>query len=71
MPRYKELCAGVDVPPGKMKGFKVGDLDVLVANVEGTFYAVEGTCPHMSGYRQREGSRERIWCVRSTVRGMT
>ena len=50
MSRYKELCAGVDVPPGTMKGFKVGDLDVLVANVEGTFYAVEGICPHMSGY---------------------
>jgi 3-phenylpropionate/trans-cinnamate dioxygenase ferredoxin subunit len=50
MAPFKELCAVGGVPPGTMKGFKVGDLDVLVANVEGTFYAVEGICPHMSGY---------------------
>ena len=33
-----------------MKGFKCGDKEVLVAQVEGQFYAVEGVCPHMSGY---------------------
>jgi len=50
MAKLTDVCQTTDVPPGTMKGFKCGDLDVLVANVGGEFYAVEGVCPHMSGY---------------------
>lgn len=50
---YMNVCASIDLPPGPMKGVKCGDLDVLVANVAGQVYAVEGICPHMSGYLAR------------------
>jgi nitrite reductase/ring-hydroxylating ferredoxin subunit len=33
-----------------MKGFTVKDRQILVANVDGTFYAVDAICPHMNGY---------------------
>lgn len=50
---YRDVCAITDLPPETMKGFKCGDLDVLLANVAGQVYAVEGLCPHMSGYLAR------------------
>ena len=36
-----------DVAPGSM--IKVEGMDVLVANVDGEYYAVEATCPHGQG----------------------
>ncbi len=53
MAAFTDVCKTADIPAGTMKGFKCGDLDVLVANVGGTLYAVEGICPHMSGYLAR------------------
>jgi 3-phenylpropionate/trans-cinnamate dioxygenase ferredoxin subunit len=53
MAKFTEVCKTTEIPAGTMKGFKVGDLEVLVANVEGNLYAVEGVCPHMSGYLAR------------------
>ena len=47
-------CKTSDVPPGKMTKATVGGKDVLIANVDGTFYAVDDTCTH-SGASLSEG----------------
>jgi len=35
-----------DVPPGHIKLARVGDRELLVANLQGKFYAVDNRCPH-------------------------
>lgn len=38
-----------DVTKGEMKAFSFGGKDLLVANVDGKFYAMDRYCPHASG----------------------
>jgi len=38
-----------DVPPGKMVGAVVGGERILVANVDGEFFAMRAKCNHMGG----------------------
>ncbi|MFW6103320.1 MAG: Rieske (2Fe-2S) protein, partial [Chloroflexota bacterium] len=38
-----------DVPPGKSVGIEVDGKNVLLANVDGTFFAIDATCSHMGG----------------------
>ncbi len=38
-----------DVPPGKSIGVEVDGKKVLLANVDGRFYAVDAVCSHMGG----------------------
>ena len=33
-----------------MKGFTVENKQILIANVGGTFYAIDAVCSHMNGY---------------------
>ena len=35
-----------ELKPGAMKGIEVGDKEILVANVGGTFYAIGNRCTH-------------------------
>jgi len=35
--------------PGEMKKFHVAETDLLIANIEGTFYCISNTCTHMGG----------------------
>ncbi len=43
-------CAKVDeVPEGAMKGVTLDGKRVLVARVNGAFYAIDAVCSHMSG----------------------
>jgi nitrite reductase/ring-hydroxylating ferredoxin subunit len=49
----EKICKTDDVPKGGMKGFTVKDRQILVANVDGTFFAIDAICPHMSGYLPR------------------
>ena len=37
-----------DVCVGKMKHVEVNGLELLIANVEGKFYAVSDRCPHLN-----------------------
>jgi nitrite reductase/ring-hydroxylating ferredoxin subunit len=53
MATFIEVCKAAALPVGTMKGFKVGELDVVVANVGGALHAMDGICPHMSGYLAR------------------
>jgi len=36
-----------EIPKNKMRVFKIENYEILVANVEGEFYAFENRCPHM------------------------
>lgn len=49
MAGYIEVMKAGDLQEGQMKSVKAGGQDVLVAKVEGKFYAAENACPHMGG----------------------
>jgi nitrite reductase/ring-hydroxylating ferredoxin subunit len=38
-----------DIAPGTAKAFVVGDREIAVFNIGGTYYAIENTCPHQGG----------------------
>jgi 3-phenylpropionate/trans-cinnamate dioxygenase ferredoxin component len=38
-----------DLQMGEMKKFNVSGTDILIANVDGAFYAISNTCTHMGG----------------------
>jgi len=46
----EKVCNVLDVSEGKMKGFTFGSKYILIANVDGNFYAVSAVCPHRGGY---------------------
>lgn len=43
-----KVCSKQDLEPIKMKGVKVGDKDVLIANLDGNYYAIGNRCTHAS-----------------------
>lgn len=47
--RYPVARLG-EVPPGKMMGVEVAGERLLLANVEGSYYAMSAKCKHMGGY---------------------
>ena len=46
-----------DIPSGKMHKISVDGKDILIANVDGNFYAMDDSCTH-SGASLSEGSLE-------------
>ena len=46
----EKICRTSDVAVGTMKGFVVNQKQILIANVDNTYYAVDAICPHRSGY---------------------
>ena len=49
MEGFEKVAETSEIPPGGMKVFKVGQTDVLVANVEGKLYAIGNKCTHVGG----------------------
>ncbi|HEX5102785.1 MAG TPA: Rieske 2Fe-2S domain-containing protein [Pirellulaceae bacterium] len=49
MSRWIRLAAAADCPPGAAREFVAGDRIVALFNVGGTFYALDGVCPHQGG----------------------
>lgn len=43
---FVPVCAAADIPPGTVKSFEVGDELVALYNIDGAFYATEGSCTH-------------------------
>ena len=43
------VALAADVPPGKMIGAEISGEPILVANVDGEFYAMRAKCNHMGG----------------------
>jgi nitrite reductase/ring-hydroxylating ferredoxin subunit len=49
MPRSVRVAAVSDVPPGTSKEVLADDQVVALFNVGGTYYALDGVCPHAGG----------------------
>jgi 3-phenylpropionate/trans-cinnamate dioxygenase ferredoxin subunit len=49
MSKFITVAKISDVQPGKMKTFKVSGKRVLIANLEGTFFATQDLCTHDNG----------------------
>jgi nitrite reductase/ring-hydroxylating ferredoxin subunit len=46
---FVKVAETTEVQSGKMKKVTVDDKDILVANVEGTYYAIGNKCTHFGG----------------------
>ncbi len=46
----EKVCATSDMAPGTMKGITANQKQILIANVDGRFYAVDAICTHHFGY---------------------
>ncbi len=49
MPNFVTIAKASDVKPGQMKAFPVDGRRVLIANLEGTFFATQDLCTHDNG----------------------
>jgi nitrite reductase/ring-hydroxylating ferredoxin subunit len=49
MSKLVRVAARSDIPPGHAKSFIVGLYEIAVFNIDGVFYAIDGTCPHQGG----------------------
>ena len=43
---FVKVATVQEVPPGKAKQAKVGSKTLAIFNVNGTFHAIDDTCPH-------------------------
>ncbi len=43
---FTKVADTSEIPVGKMKMVKIRDEEILIANVDGKFYAVSNPCPH-------------------------
>ena len=48
-PQFVKVATTSEIEPGKVKAFRVGGKDILVANVGGKFYAIGNKCTHSGG----------------------
>jgi nitrite reductase/ring-hydroxylating ferredoxin subunit len=46
MPKGQEVCAAAEIMPGDMKCVFLGQTRILLANVDGKFYATSDVCSH-------------------------
>ena len=46
----EKVCKTSDLAKATMKGFTLKDKQILMANIDGNFFAVDAVCPHMNGY---------------------
>lgn len=46
---YIKIAEASQLQPGEMKRYASDKGDLLVANVEGAFYALDNKCPHLGG----------------------
>jgi nitrite reductase/ring-hydroxylating ferredoxin subunit len=54
---FVKVATVSELPPGKAKQAKVGEKMLAVFNVNGSFYAIDDTCPHR-GASLAEGELE-------------
>src|SRR5437867_3364610 len=49
MAKLIKVAETQDLPPGTATAFEVEGQSIAVFNVDGTFYAIDDTCPHSGG----------------------
>lgn len=42
----RKIAAASDIPPGHAKPYAADGLELLICNVDGTYYAIEDVCTH-------------------------
>ena len=69
MTSWQRVATSGEVPPERVAVFQVGDHDVAVCNVGGTFFAIDDLCTHDGGaLDQGELDGEEIECPRHGAR---
>jgi nitrite reductase/ring-hydroxylating ferredoxin subunit len=48
-PAFVRVASTGDIPPATGRAFAVGRYEVAIFNVDGSFYALENSCPHQGG----------------------
>lgn len=46
MTRFLKIAKKTDIADGEVKGFSTPSSPILVANINGRFYAMDSVCPH-------------------------
>lgn len=46
---FVKVASVAELSPGQMKGVSAGSAKLLLANIEGSFYAIARKCPHIGG----------------------
>ncbi|OGG15165.1 hypothetical protein A2773_04725 [Candidatus Gottesmanbacteria bacterium RIFCSPHIGHO2_01_FULL_39_10] len=46
MAEFTKVATTQELPPGKMKEYRLGDKVVVVANSDGDYFAFDGICTH-------------------------
>ena len=49
MTTWQTVANASEIPPERVAVFRIGDHDVAVCNVDGTFYAIDDLCTHDGG----------------------
>jgi nitrite reductase (NADH) small subunit len=49
MPTFFRVATVAEIPVGQAKAFVVDDREIAIFNVDGTFHAIENSCPHQGG----------------------
>ena len=49
MPKFVKVATVTEIPPGRKKIVEVEGILIVVANIDGQFYAVEDVCTHDGG----------------------
>lgn len=52
---FARVSSRKDLESGKMKGVKVGDKDILIADLDGNYYTIGNRCTHV-GCKLSEGT---------------
>ncbi|HZY93831.1 MAG TPA: non-heme iron oxygenase ferredoxin subunit [Candidatus Bathyarchaeia archaeon] len=46
---FVKVASTDEIPPGIMRKVEVGDHEILIANIDGKYYAISSVCTHVGG----------------------
>lgn len=46
---YQKVALSTDLGPGEKIKVNIEDKTILLVNIDGAYYAIDNTCPHMGG----------------------
>src|SRR3712207_1825475 len=49
MPDFVTVADTTEIPPGEVRAVELDGEPIVIANVDGRYFAVEGTCSHRGG----------------------
>ena len=49
MEGFVKVTQASEIPQGEGRSFEVNGIIVAIFNIDGTFHALDGTCPHQGG----------------------